>query len=110
MVCAQKRKQPLDAHFGIERADFPSNVRIQIELFSKTSYEWIDGEHLRVATTMPRNAHPVPLLIFNGIGASLDILGPFMRRVTRYRTITFDLPGVGGSDASWMFRRVAGYA
>lgn len=74
------------------------------------SYEWIDGEHLRVATTMPRDAHPIPLLIFNGIGASLDIVEPFMRRVTHHRTITFDLPGVGGSDASWMFRRMTGFA
>lgn len=74
------------------------------------SYEMVDGEHLRVATTMPRDARPVPLLIFNGIGASLDIIEPFMRRVTHHRTITFDLPGIGGSDASWMPRRMPGFA
>ena len=74
------------------------------------SYEMIDGEHLRVATTMPRDAQPIPLLIFNGIGASLDIIEPFMRRVTHHRTITFDLPGIGGSDASWMLRRMPGFA
>lgn len=74
------------------------------------SYEWIDGEHLRVATTWPRDAHPIPLLIFNGIGASLDIVEPFMRRMTHFRVIAFDLPGIGGSDASWSLRRMPGFA
>ncbi len=74
------------------------------------SYETIDGEHLRVAMTRPRNAHSTPLLIFNGIGASLDIVEPFMRRMTKHRVISFDLPGVGGSDASHRFRRMSGFS
>lgn len=74
------------------------------------SYELIDGEHLRVAMTRPAGAHPVPLLVFNGIGASLDIVEPFMRRMTHFRVIAFDLPGIGGSDASWTIRRMPGFA
>ena len=52
-------------------------------------YELIDGEHLRVAVTRPDNAHPTPLLIFNGIGASLDIVEPFMRRASAFRPSIF---------------------
>lgn len=74
------------------------------------SYERIDGEHLRVATTRPAEAHATPLLIFNGIGASLDIVEPFMRRLTHFRTIVFDLPGIGGSDPSRKIRRMPGFA
>lgn len=74
------------------------------------SYELIDGEHLRVAMTRPKDAQPIPLLIFNGIGASLDIVEPFMRRLTHFRTVSFDLPGIGGSDRSWTIRRMPGYA
>ena len=74
------------------------------------SYELIDGEHLRVATTWPANAYPVPLLIFNGVGASLDIVEPLMRSMTGFRVITFDLPGIGGSDTSWNIRRMSGFA
>lgn len=74
------------------------------------SYEIVDGEHLRVAVTRPANARETPLLIFNGIGASLDTIEPFMRRITHYRVITFDLPGIGGSDPSRKMRRMPGFA
>ncbi len=74
------------------------------------SYEWIAGEHLRVATTRPHGAGHTPLLIFNGIGASLDTIEPFMRRVTSSRVVTFDLPGIGGSDPSRRLRRMPGFA
>ena len=41
---------------------------------------------------------PVPLLLINGIGASLEALQPFVDAVSPSRTvIRFDPPGVGGS-------------
>jgi poly(3-hydroxyalkanoate) depolymerase len=38
-----------------------------------------------------------PLLLFNGIGASLELAMPFMRGLSHTETIIFDVPGVGGS-------------
>lgn len=37
------------------------------------------------------------LLLCNGIGASLDTVGPFVRHFKRTRLVVFDVPGVGGS-------------
>ena len=38
-----------------------------------------------------------PLLLFNGIGANLELAGPFMRAMTNVEVVIFDIPGVGGS-------------
>jgi len=60
----------------------------------------IDGQPLRVAI---RPAHPAsngrpPLLLMNGIGASLDLLQPFADALSpQTAVIRFDVPGVGGS-------------
>lgn len=40
-----------------------------------------------------------PLLIFNGIGANLELVMPFVRALDpNLEIIAFDVPGVGGSD------------
>ena len=70
----------------------------------------VRGERLRVASTEPAQAEGLPLLIFNGIGASAEILEPLMRGLTRTKTITFDLPGIGASAPSVWIRRLSGYA
>ena len=51
------------------------------------------------------------LLVFNGIGASLETVAPFAEHFHRTRIVTFDVPGVGGSPApslpyrmSWLSR------
>jgi len=76
------------------------------------SHRFIDvrGERLRIACTDPPRAEGAPLLIFNGIGASAEILEPLMRRMTRTRTVTFDLPGIGASAPSVWIRRLSGFA
>jgi poly(3-hydroxyalkanoate) depolymerase len=38
-----------------------------------------------------------PLLLFNGIGANLELAEPFMRAMTNVEVVIFDIPGVGGS-------------
>lgn len=42
---------------------------------------------------------PRTLLLFNGIGASLETATPFLESFKRTRVIAFDVPGVGGSPA-----------
>ncbi len=65
----------------------------------------VSGRQLRVAVRPGRRglrpgASPrrAPLLLINGIGASLDLLEPFVRELDpRVDVIRFDPPGVGGS-------------
>jgi poly(3-hydroxyalkanoate) depolymerase len=71
----------------------------------------IDGQPLRVAL---RPAHPAPrgrppLLLMNGIGASLDLLQPFADALSpQTAVIRFDVPGVGGSPLPRRPYRFAG--
>jgi poly(3-hydroxyalkanoate) depolymerase len=53
---------------------------------------------LRVATRQGGDASP-PLLIFNGIGANLELVEPFVTALDDVSVIIFDVPGVGGSPA-----------
>jgi poly(3-hydroxyalkanoate) depolymerase len=73
----------------------------------------VAGQELRVAFMGPSNAERT-LLVFNGIGASLETVAPFAERFRRTRILTFDVPGVGGSPTpllpyrlSWLSRLAA---
>ncbi len=55
------------------------------------------GHDVRVAVRQGTGAGP-PLLMCNGIGASLDLLEPFVDALDeRITVVCFDVPGVGGS-------------
>jgi len=55
------------------------------------------GHEVRVAVRPGTGAGP-PLLVCNGIGASLELLQPFVDRVDPgIEVVRFDVPGVGGS-------------
>jgi poly(3-hydroxyalkanoate) depolymerase len=56
---------------------------------------------LRVAVRPGARAQ-VPLLLFNGIGASIELVAPFLDALDGPETIVFDVPGVGGSPAPWL--------
>jgi poly(3-hydroxyalkanoate) depolymerase len=59
----------------------------------------VGGRSLRVSVRPGTPGWP-PLLMCNGIGASLELLQPFVDAVDRRRpVIRFDMPGVGGSPA-----------
>jgi poly(3-hydroxyalkanoate) depolymerase len=56
------------------------------------------GRTLRVAVRPGTDESVPPLLLMNGIGASLEVLEPFVDALDPGRTvIRFDVPGVGGS-------------
>jgi poly(3-hydroxyalkanoate) depolymerase len=76
----------------------------------------VDGRHLRVDVTAAAGARrsapapgQVPLLLINGIGASLELLQPFVDALPgTSEVIRFDPPGVGGSPAPALPYRIGG--
>src|SRR3712207_3826154 len=58
----------------------------------------VGGRTLRVAVRPGTDDEVPPLLLMNGIGASLEVLQPFVDALDARRTVVrFDVPGVGGS-------------
>jgi poly(3-hydroxyalkanoate) depolymerase len=59
----------------------------------------VGGRRIRVSVRDGAAGWP-PLLLCNGLGASLEVLQPFVDELDRRRpVIRFDMPGVGGSPA-----------
>ncbi|MEM5428806.1 poly(3-hydroxyalkanoate) depolymerase [Cupriavidus oxalaticus] len=56
----------------------------------------LEGRELRVGIRRGSHAGP-PLLLFNGIGANLELVEPFVAALDDVEIIIFDIPGVGGS-------------
>lgn len=58
----------------------------------------LDGQRIRTAVR-PGNGTLTPLLLFNGIGANLELVFPFVQALSPdLEVIAFDVPGVGGSS------------
>jgi len=68
----------------------------------------VDGVNLRVATQSGKTG--LPLLLFNGIGANLELCFPFMEAMPEKEIVIFDVPGIGRSEMSWRPRRFSGLA
>jgi poly(3-hydroxyalkanoate) depolymerase len=58
----------------------------------------VDGQVLRVGIQRGGSETP-PLLIFNGVGANLELVAPFVAAMSGVEIVIFDIPGVGGSPA-----------
>ena len=58
----------------------------------------VGGQRRRVAIRKGARERP-PLLMFNGIGANLELAEPFMNALEDTSTVIFDIPGIGGSPA-----------
>ena len=67
----------------------------------------VDGHSLRVG--VKRGEGP-PLLVFNGIGANLELLEPLTKALGDIETIVFDVPGAGGSARRLSPYRLRGLA
>jgi poly(3-hydroxyalkanoate) depolymerase len=62
-----------------------------------TQFVRVMGQRLKVAIR-PGDGTRIPLLVFNGIGANLELLQPFVDALDpTIEVIRFDVPGVGGS-------------
>jgi poly(3-hydroxyalkanoate) depolymerase len=72
----------------------------------------VDGQQLRVGIRRGTGETP-PLLIFNGVGANLELVEPFIAAMPDVEIVIFDVPGVGGSPAPFLpyrFSSLAGLA
>jgi poly(3-hydroxyalkanoate) depolymerase len=58
----------------------------------------LDGQELRVGIRRGAGKLP-PLLMFNGIGANLELVHPLVDALDPVEVVIFDVPGVGGSPA-----------
>jgi len=58
----------------------------------------VGGQMLRVGVRSGEKERP-PLLLFNGIGANIELVEPFLDALKEPEAIIFDVPGVGGSPA-----------
>jgi poly(3-hydroxyalkanoate) depolymerase len=56
----------------------------------------VGDQTLRVGIR-PGDASRPPLLVFNGIGANIELVAPFLDALDGPEAIVFDMPGVGGS-------------
>jgi poly(3-hydroxyalkanoate) depolymerase len=69
----------------------------------------IDGQRLRIGIR-PGAPRLPPLIVFNGIGASLELIEPFVSALPEREVVAFDVPGSGGSPASLLPYRFPGLA
>lgn len=58
----------------------------------------VGGQMLRVGIKKGDGTRP-PLLMFNGIGANLELAEPFFDALRHTEAVIFDVPGIGGSPA-----------
>src|SRR5215472_8520978 len=68
----------------------------------------VGAQRLRIAIR-PGNGEGPPLLLCNGIGASIELVEPFIAALDGVETIAFDAPGVGGSPA-WSLAYLTSWA
>lgn len=64
----------------------------------ETRMEEVGGQVLRVGIRKGAGTRP-PLLMFNGIGANLELAAPFFEALGDTEAVIFDVPGIGGSPA-----------
>jgi poly(3-hydroxyalkanoate) depolymerase len=67
--------------------------------FGEVDYQYlrIAGVHIRVGVSR-RDSPGLPLLLFNGIGASMELLDPFVSEMHNTTVICYDVPGAGESQ------------
>jgi len=94
------RVQELVSRIGVKKISRP----IQIKMVRVGSIV------LRVSIR-PGNGKRVPLLLFNGIGANIEMFDPFVEELDpNLEIIRFDIPGVGGSPAPLIPITISGMA
>ena len=58
--------------------------------------DWFEYDGLRIRYTQRKGrGDSLPLLMFNGVGQSLEVLGPLVDVLPDRTVIAFDVPGAG---------------
>ncbi|MDE2368934.1 MAG: poly(3-hydroxyalkanoate) depolymerase [Burkholderiales bacterium] len=70
----------------------------------------IGSQLVRVGRQAGRSRGGLPLLLFNGIGGNIELLGPIASWMPGREVITFDIPGVGHSPLPSLPYRMKGVA
>jgi pimeloyl-ACP methyl ester carboxylesterase len=99
MVMASKifSWRPSIFHAGrIREAPRAGRDSLRSTVFTKIKMLDVAGQSLRVGIRHGKSSSP-PLVIFNGIGANLELLEPFVSALKGIEIVVFDVPGVGGS-------------
>ena len=60
-------------------------------------FRQVGGQLLRVGVRAGDGSAKAPLVLFNGIGASIELVEPFLDALPGPEALLFDIPGVGGS-------------
>ncbi|HOY36063.1 MAG TPA: poly(3-hydroxyalkanoate) depolymerase [Piscinibacter sp.] len=82
--------QGMRGHQPAEHANRPGEPAFAIQMLK------VRSQLLRVGR-QPGSGGGVPLLMFNGIGGSIELLEPLARSMPAREVIVFDVPGVGHS-------------
>jgi poly(3-hydroxyalkanoate) depolymerase len=82
-----------------------TDVSLAMDIRSLT----IEGQRLRIGVRAGAPRLP-PLIVFNGIGASLELIEPFVSALPEREVVAFDVPGSGGSPAALLPYRFPGLA
>lgn len=99
-LMSMNKVQEFVSRIGMKKASRP----IQIKMVR------IGSTVLRVSIR-PGNSKGVPLLLFNGIGANIEMFDPFVEELDpNLEIIRFDIPGVGGSPAPLIPLRISALA
>lgn len=82
------------AHRPVDRLE---GVRVDAGSGLHVGTTHVGRQRLRVGIRPAEATGQPPLLLFNGIGANLELAGPLMCRLDGVETLIFDVPGAGQS-------------
>ena len=114
LVSRARRRRSARATHARQRRAIPRGIPHPAATFTRDDASRTSSTSRSMASTCesrPRRAPAdVPLLLFNGIGANLELCFPFMEAMPEKEIVIFDVPGVGRSEMSWRPRRFSGLA
>ncbi len=107
----KKLSQLLAKSFGVDILALEETTHVTKGFFTleiEECFVEVMGLQIHVARKIDKSDRP--LLLFNGIGANLEILLPLIQELKGIECITFDMPGIGLSEAPRLPMRFKGLA